>query len=161
MSFSWKTFLLKIHFFTAPSPKRSLLHNSKHNNLFISSSLLSTSFAWYLNASVTALTVKAMASVSKWRWSSYLFSIYFRRSFFTQTCHGCCLFFILTNKRQWIEDNKFRLKGLCHACLVTITYNGSFFTRERDICKELFFVNDKNKAMHQTSISPKTLYQML
>ena len=136
MSFSWKTFLLKIHFFTAPSPKRSLLHNYTANIIFISSSLLSTSFGWYLNASVTASTVKAMDSFSKWRWSSYLFSIYFRRSFFTQTCHGCCLFFILTNKQQWIEDNKLLWQGLYYSCLATVAYNPSFFTKELDVCKE-------------------------
>lgn len=134
MSFSWKTFLLKIHFSTAPFPERSLLHNSKHN--IFSSSLLSTFFAWYLNALVTASTVKAMDSASKWRWSSYLFSIYFRRSFFTQTCHGCCLFFILTNKQEWIEDNKLLWQGLYYSCLATIAYNTSFFTKELDVCKE-------------------------
>ena len=106
------------------------------NITFISSSLLSTSFAWYSNASVTASTVKAMDSVSNWRWSSYLFSIYFRRSFFTQTCHGCCLFFILTNKQQWIEDNKLLWQGLYYSCVATIAYNQSFFTKELDVCKD-------------------------
>ena len=130
MSFSWKTLLLKIHFSSAPSPDRSLLHNSKHNIYFFISSIQ------YLDASVTASTVKGMDSVSKWRWSSYLFSIYFRRSFFTQTCHGCCLFFILTNKQQWIEDNKLLWQGLYYSCVATIAYNPSFFSKELDVCKE-------------------------
>ena len=133
MSFFLKnTPLKKIYFSTTPSSERSLFHNSKHNIYFFISSF----HFLCMTESVTASTVKAMDSVFKWRRSSYLFSIYFRRSFFTQTCHGCCLFFILTNKQQWIEDNKLLWQGLYYSCVATIAYNPSFFTKELDVCKD-------------------------
>ena len=136
MSFSWKILLLKIQFSSVPSPDRSLLHNSKHNIYFFISSIHFLRMILECISHCINSESQAMDSVSKWRWSSYLFSIYFRRSFFTQTCHGCCLFFILTNKQQWIEDNKLLWQGLYYSCVATIAYNPSFFTKELDVCKD-------------------------
>ena len=160
MSFFLKnTPLKKIYFSTTPSPERSLFHKSKHKIYFFISSI--HFLCMILECVSHCINSESHELVSNWHWSSYLFSIYFRRSFFTQTCHGCCLFFILTNKQQWIEHNKFLLKGLCHACLVTIAYNGSFFTRKLDICQEFSCKWQKqryasNKYLSQNIISNVT-----